>query len=63
VPFQIEPFRILHNFRGKDHQHDRPKRKVSACERFNVNAEYTIRTRKMTAEIEQMQYVRIESNM
>jgi hypothetical protein len=48
---QAEPFHIIHNHRPKPSERDKPKRKISACERPPI-PEFTIRTRKMTAEIE-----------
>lgn len=52
------PFRILHNYRKPLPDRNRPKRKISACERLQHVPEFTMRTRKMTAEIE----LRLESS-
>lgn len=51
------PFQIIHNFRKNSTGVDRPRRKISACERLQHIPEFTMRTRKMTAEIELKQEV------
>lgn len=46
------PFQIIYNFRKNSIGVDRPRRKISACERLQHIPEFTMRTRKMTAEID-----------
>lgn len=54
-----EPFEIIHNCRGK---YLKPKRKTSlVSERTKVLPEFSMKTRKMTAELETLQEINPES--
>jgi hypothetical protein len=57
------PFEILHNYRFNPVRREKPKRKVSACERYHPIPEFTMRTRKMTAEIELKQELSSERSL